>query len=148
VSAVRHIVLTLLRPVPSLVVWVFIVFIAATVPVSGVLEVDFPAGSDKILLGVAYAVLGLLAVRALWRLGPHGMCVGGALAATVGYGLLLEGWQKVVGRTADPHDVIANTVGAGVGGLVAIAVLLKGRPGTRSERERSDHGHGGRSGAD
>jgi len=148
VSAVRHIVVTLLRPVPSLVVWALIVFVASTVPVSGVLGVDLPTGPDKILHGVAYAVLGLLAVRVLWRLAPPGMGLGGALAGAVGYGLLLEGWQKVVGRTADPYDVIANAIGAGVGGLVAVVVLLRARPGTRSERERSDYGHGGRSGAD
>ena len=144
-NALRCTAATLRTPRAALTAWLVLVFIASSVPLPEGPEVDFPIGPDRILHGLAYAVLAALAVRALGRRRNRGVCVAAAVLGAVAYGALLEGWQHLIGRAAELGDVIANAIGATVGGLVAAATYPKRRLRSRNEQERSDHGHGGRS---
>jgi VanZ family protein len=137
----------LLRPWPSALAWLALVFIVSTVPHPKGPEVDLPLGLDKIGHALAYAVLGALAVRAVWRPRDRFLLVAAGLAATVAYGALLEGWQHLIGRDAELGDVIADAVGAAIGGCAVVTAHLY-RVRKRSERERSGHGDGGRAQAD
>ncbi len=147
-KALVRIVSTLLKPWPSLAVWLVVLFVASSVPLPEGRKVDFPLGPDKICHGLAYAVLGALAVRALWPARSRGALIGAGLLGAIAYGALLEGWQHLVGRDAEVGDVIADAVGAAIGGLVAVAASIENRRGNRNEQERSDHDEGGRSEAD
>ena len=73
--------------------------------------------------GIAYAVLGVLVLRALadarWSGVTLGLAVVAAVIATA-YGVSDEFHQRFVpGRTADPRDITADMVGA----VVGIAVI-------------------------
>lgn len=140
----------LLRPWPSLLLWLAVVFIVSTVPHPKAPEghgVDLPFGLDKIGHALAYAVLGALAVRAAWRPRNRALLVIASLVAVVAYGTLLEGWQHLIGHDAELGDVIADAIGAAIGGCVIVAAYGH-RARNGSERERSGHGNGGRSQAD
>ena len=146
-NALARIGSTLLRPWPSLLAWLAVVFIVSTVPHPKGPEVDLPLGPDKIGHALAYAVLGALAVRAVWRPRNRALLVAASLVGTVAYGTLLEGWQHLIGHDAELGDVVADAIGAAIGGLVIVAAY-RHRARNRSERERSGHGNGGRSEAD
>jgi VanZ family protein len=143
VNAPRRIVSTLLRPWPSLLAWTVAVFVASTVPQPRGPEIDLPVPLDKIAHGFAYAVLGALVVRAVWRRPSRALLIAAGLLGAVAYGALLEGWQHLIGRDAELGDVVADAVGAAIGGLL-VAARLMSRAGSRKEKERPTHGHGGR----
>jgi VanZ family protein len=93
-------------------------------------DVDLPPGlSDKAAHVLAYAGLGLLALRAL--AGGLGMKVGwraavGALLITVIYGVSDELHQRAVaGRTAELLDLYADALGGlvGVGAFRAWSII-------------------------
>ena len=146
-NAPRRMLSTLLRPWPSLLAWVVLVFVASTVPhpqgPEGRPVVDFPIPVDKMGHGFAYAVLGALVVRAVWRRPARARLIAAGLLGAVAYGTLLEGWQHLIGGDAELGDVIADAVGAAIGGLLVAAPLM-GRAGSRNQKERPTHGHGGR----
>lgn len=93
-------------------------------------DVDLPAGlSDKAAHVLAYAGLGLLALRAL--AGGLGTTVGwraaaGAVLITVAYGVSDELHQRAVpGRTAEVFDLYADALGGlvGVGAFRAWSII-------------------------
>jgi VanZ family protein len=142
---------SLLRPWPSLLAWTLLIFVASTVPhpqpPEGGLAVDLPIPLDKIAHGFAYAVLGALVVRAVWPRPARARLIVAGLLGAVAYGALLEGWQYLIGGDAELGDMAADAVGAAIGGLLVAAPLM-GRAGSRNEKERPTHGHGGRPQAD
>lgn len=84
-----------------------------------------PAGSDKVLHFLAYAILGALWMRAL-RPGPGRAGVGLLLATALaaGFGAVDEWHQSFVpGRSADVLDLLADLLGA-VAGAAAYAYLI------------------------
>ena len=100
--------------------------------------------TDKLLHAAAYAVLGVLCLRAchggLEALAP-GPTLGGYLLAA-GYGLFDELHQSwVPGRDASVLDWLADAVGAGLAvALVASTIALRSRRAAGVVREK---GHGG-----
>jgi len=148
VNAPRRLVSTIFRPRPALAAWLVLVFIASSIPLPEGAEVDFPVRPDRILHGLAYAVLAVLAVRALRRPRDRRARAAAAVLGAVAYGALIEGWQPLIGRTAEWGDLVADAVGAVLGGLVGVAACLGHRPRNRNGQERSDHDLGGRSQAD
>ena len=90
-------------------------------------------GKDKILHAVAYAILAVLACRALAgpARGAWAYLAIGVLFA-VSYGALLEGIQSVLApRSCSVADAAANALGAGAGGLLWFAAFCL-------DRRRSD----------
>lgn len=86
--------------------------------------------SDKLVHAAEYAVLGAL-VAAAFRL--RGRSARNALAWAVAiasaYGISDEVHQYFVpGRSADPFDWMADTLGAAVGAMAALAVLRRWGP--------------------
>jgi len=82
-------------------------------------------GRDKILHAVAYAILAVLACRALARpaRGAWAYLVLGVLFA-ISYGALLEGLQAgLAPRSCSVADAAANALGAGAGGLLWFAII-------------------------
>ena len=82
-------------------------------------------GRDKILHAVAYAILAVLACRALARpaRGAWAYLVLGVLFA-ISYGALLEGLQAgLAPRNCSAADAVANALGAGAGGLLWLAAI-------------------------
>jgi VanZ family protein len=76
-------------------------------------------GPDWGLHAAAYCVLGLLLARALWPAGPRGLGLGLVTALCLAYGLGDEWHQSFVpGRTAEGGDVVADTLGGGLGALL------------------------------
>jgi VanZ family protein len=108
---------------PALV-WTLIVFIAGGVPNPGPpVELEFPI--DKIQHAVAFAILQVLALRALRfelpRALPRGMPWIAAFVSTV-VGGALELYQLTVpNRAAELADLVANAIGA----LLATLVTLR-----------------------
>lgn len=142
----RRFVSSLSRPWPSLLAWVGLVFVASSVPLPKGPDVDFPLGLDKIGHGLTYAVLGALAVRVLAK--RNGWSVLGVVLSATAYGALLEGCQHLIGRHAELADLAANTAGAALGALTAVAFSRRGPRGRSHVKERSNHGKGGRTQAD
>ncbi len=138
-----------LRPWPSLLAWAACVFVGSSIPLPQSPGLDFPVGADKIVHGVAYAVLAGLAVRATSRFGRRRVFAVAAIGAAIVYGALIENWQGLLGgRATELGDAIANAVGAVVGGLVALYVWRPRRHGTANSMEPPEHGEAGRSQTD
>jgi VanZ family protein len=95
-----------------------------------------PTLPDKLLHAGAYAVLGALLAAALrgTRLGAGWRGVVVAVVLASAYGASDE-WHQwfVPGRTADPADWAADTVGA-IAGATAVALALRGRTARASIR--------------
>jgi VanZ family protein len=94
---------------------------------------EMPGGvGDKSLHGLAYAVLGVLLVRALsggdWAR-VTGRVVFVAIVLATAYGITDELHQAFVpGRSPDPRDVVADAVGATIGALGYYAIArVRGR---------------------
>ena len=98
------------------------ILVVASLPVAGTVPAPEGLPLDKVYHGVAFALLGALAVAALnplegrppWRR----VLAGFGLAAA--YGIGTEFYQTFVpGRLADPLDAAANVLGAAIGAAVA-----------------------------
>jgi VanZ family protein len=86
-------------------------------------------GRDKILHAMAYAILAVLACRAVAKpaRGAWAYLALGVLFAT-SYGALLEGLQAgLARRNCSVADAAANALGAGAGGLVWLATITLDR---------------------
>lgn len=95
-------------------------------------------GRDKVVHGVAYAVLAVLACRALAGRGRVALrhVVAGVFFA-VAYGALLEVMQSAFSdRTSSLWDAGANALGAGSGGLLWFAVALRNNGSGAREGDR------------
>ena len=108
---------------------------AATFVVSHQPQVEIPFGApDYIGHGVSYAVLGVLLMRALADGNLQGMRTGLILAAVLiaaVYGVSDEFHQSFIpGRNASVSDIVADTIGALTGAVVAAFVggVLRRRP--------------------
>jgi VanZ family protein len=115
-----------------LMVWliaVALVVIGSLLPASTLVRLNYNAiaPNDKIIHFMGYTVLAVLPVACLELLG-----IGLALAASmIPMGVLLEFLQRLVpGRSFEPGDMLANTLGVIAGILAAlwIRTLLKGIP--------------------
>jgi VanZ family protein len=101
-----------------------------------------PTGWDKPIHAGAYAVLGLLALRAchggLRRLAARPTLA--ALLLTAGYAVLDEARQgQIPGRHASPLDWAADLVGAvGAVGIVGLIVWVQSRRPPRRAAQRAD----------
>jgi hypothetical protein len=82
---------------------------------------------DKLLHAIAFAGLGAVLVRTLGRAGvPPAAWVALATIGASAYGLVDEWHQSFVpGRSPDPKDWIADTLGALAGAAIAAAVLRR-----------------------
>jgi len=128
--------------------WAILAVFCALLLVGSVVRIDCSGskltrlilGRDKILHGVAYAVLAVLTCRALssvvrrtWAY----VCLGMLFA--VSYGALLEGVQAdLAARSCSWADVAANALGATAGGLVCIAVVTLDRRRIINDNDRTD----------
>jgi VanZ family protein len=114
--------LTVPRWLPP-IAWAALILVATSIPQSHLPDVgEF----DKVGHACMYAVLGLLTMRAVtngrrpWRL------LAGVLIGISLFGALDELHQRFVpGRSADPHDWLADTVGAGLGSMASVAAFLR-----------------------
>jgi len=101
-----------------------LIFIASSIPNIGALPGNI---SDKTGHGIGYALLGAFLLRALARAERSGVTIRRVLLAIVlatAYGVTDEFHQWFVpGRTADVHDVIADSEGAIVATVGAWAIL-------------------------
>jgi VanZ family protein len=89
-------------------------------------------GIDKLFHAAAYGVLGLLAMLALPPAVGRWRRIVLAVLIASGYGATDELHQRYVrGRSSDPLDWLADTVGAGVavGGLAAVQQRRGAAPG-------------------
>ena len=128
--------------------WAVIAAFCALLFVGSVLRLDCAdvrltrliQGRDKLLHGVAYAVLAVLTCRALPSLVRSAwvcLCLG--VIFTVSYGALLEGVQATLAaRSCSWADVAANTLGATAGSLVWMRVLALERRRTLNHSDRVD----------
>ena len=114
--------MTLPRWLPPLA-WAALILVASSIPQGHLPDVR---GVDKFAHLCMYAVLGFLTARAAspgtrpWRLFTL------VLVGISVFGALDEWHQQFVpGRSADPRDWIADTIGAGVGGMMSVAVFLR-----------------------
>lgn len=92
--------------------------------------------SDKLMHLAAYAVLGVLALRAFHGgiTRPRPRPALGAVAVTVGYGVVDEIRQSfVAGRDASVYDVLADLGGA-ILGVVVVAIVARLLELWRAER--------------
>jgi VanZ family protein len=114
--------LTQKRWLPPLM-WAALILVASSIP-----QPHFPEvrGIDKLAHLCMYAVLGFLTTRAAstgsrpWRL-FLGVILGISL-----FGALDEWHQQLVpGRSAEVNDWLADTIGAGFGSVMAVAVFLR-----------------------
>lgn len=100
-------------------VWMAAIFGVSSlpnVPCVGALEL-----SDKLLHGMAYAVLGALVWRALDPRRPGWIRVAGTVAVAAAYGYSDEIHQRfVVGRCYDMLDLAADTAGATVASVCCL----------------------------
>lgn len=103
--------------------WAAVILLVSSVPMPAI---SAPAGTDKGVHAALYLVLGFLAVRALlsertarvWQLLV-------LIAVLVAFGGLDELHQRwIPGRTADPKDWAADTVGSTAG---LVAGIFRGR---------------------
>jgi VanZ family protein len=132
----------LVRPWPSVIAWMVVVFVGSSIPLPEGPEVDFPVGPDKIAHCFAYALLAALGVRARWRPGRSVLRVGAVVLGAIAFGALIEGWQGlVVHRGCELGDGIANAVGAVVGSALAVGAYLE-HGGRHGRKERTGHGEG------
>ena len=139
-SALARLIATLVKPWPSLAVWIVLVFVASSVPMPESPPIDFPLAPDKIGHCLAYALLAALAVRAVWRpWRPWWVVVAAALGVTA-YGAVMEVWQLVLaGRSCDLSDGIANAVGAAIGTGLTVGAYVERR--ARTSRGKGPAGH-------
>jgi VanZ family protein len=166
VSTLARLIGKLLRPWPSLVVWIGLVFIASSVPLPEGQPVDFPVPPDRIAHVLAYALMAALAVRAVWRPGRSWWLIAAALLGAAAYGAAIEGWQALLGgRSSELGDGIANAIGAAIGGAFAllgrglwlrrvsrrgdggasaVSAYVERRARTRKGKEPAGHGEGQR----
>ena len=138
-NAPRYILATLRNPKRVLIMWVVLLFIASSVPQNKPLPIDFPIRPDTLLHGLMYAVLGALAVQAIWNPEKRRMLIIAAVIGAAAYGAMLEGWQHFVGRTPEVGDALANAIGAACGGLIGTATVLGSRYRRRKESLAHDH---------
>jgi VanZ family protein len=114
--------LTLSRWLPPLA-WAVLILVLTSIPQPHLPDVR---GIDKLGHLCMYGVLGLLTVRSFatdlrpWRiflLVLLGICLFGAL----------DEWhqQFIPGRTMDVRDWLADSLGAGLGGMLSVAALLR-----------------------
>jgi VanZ family protein len=119
------------RWVPPLL-WAVFILVLTSIPGSAVPDVgDVPSGTDKLVHGTIYGILGFLTARALrepgarrpWR---H------YLLALLGIAVLalLDEWHQtfIPGRDMDLFDWVADVVGATIG--MSAGVLLRRRERT------------------
>ncbi|MCB2213176.1 VanZ family protein [bacterium] len=93
--------------------WVAVLFALSSIPGDELPYVQAPLGFDKVLHIVAYAVLGMLAMRGWFEAGVAPWII---FAFCVGYGVTDELHQIFVpGRFPDVYDWIADVIGSGVG---------------------------------
>ena len=88
------------------------------------LPIGLHRGSDKLVHGLVYALLGWLWCRALFR-GRFGWvaCMGLAFGISSVWGLLDEWHQSFVpGRMAEAMDAVADIMGAAAGSVLAVVV--------------------------
>lgn len=103
--------------------------------------VDFPVSPDKIAHCLAYVVMSALAVRALWRPGRSWWLVVAAVVGAMAFGVLIEGWQSLLGnRSCELGDVIADAIGAAIGGGLAVGGSIEHHRRTGTGRTRVGHG--------
>ena len=138
-NAPRRILATLRNPKRVLLLWIILLFIASSVPQNKPLKIDFPMRPDTLLHGLMYAVLGALAVQAIWNPDKRRALIAAAIIGAAWYGAMLECWQHFVGRTPSVGDALANAIGAAFGGLVGTVTALYSR--YRRRKESRGHGH-------
>ncbi|HET7586233.1 MAG TPA: VanZ family protein [Gemmatimonadaceae bacterium] len=114
------------RWIPPLL-WLGVILVLTSIPNPRVGAVSVP-GADKLVHGALYAVLGWLTLRAAWQPGA-----GWRLAALLFLVVALVGaadeWHQrfIPGRSADPHDWLADATGAATGiGLACAAARRRG----------------------
>ena len=108
------------------VAWAAIILFGTSIP--GPALPPGPAGSDKLLHFVIYAILGLLAGRAaLAHGGPWGRTIVLTLVAVAAFAALDEWHQGLVpGRYPDVADWVADIAGATLGvGSAAVFTLRR-----------------------
>jgi VanZ family protein len=122
-----------MRPWIPALVWSVFLFELSTIPGSAIPEVSVPQ-LDKLVHGVLYMVLGFFCARGLaatTSLSPAAL-VAVATALGAAYGVTDELHQLLTPRrSSDWHDVVADTVGAFVGALVAARLRRRASPETR-----------------
>ena len=104
-----------------------------------------PGLSDANAHGIVYAVLGALMLRGVAGGRWDGVTIGGAVVAvalTAAYGITDEWHQSFVpARTAELRDLLADTIGAGVGVTLVWAwsiVVHRGADDIRTSHRRAD----------
>jgi len=109
----------------AVLAWYALIFALSSVPGRDLPEM--PAqNADKFVHAAVYAVLGALCLRALRRSfaklqAPVAAVCAVALATL--FGVSDELHQLLTpGRSADPHDVMADAIGAVIGALVVLAI--------------------------
>ena len=113
--------LRLLRAWAPMVAYLGLIFVVSHVPIARIPVVKSLKLSDKILHALEYALLCVLAFRALRTVRRPWLFRWAALAALVFsslFGLSDEWHQGLVGRDADVADWLADTVGAALAAVV------------------------------
>jgi VanZ family protein len=109
-------------PVP---LWTVVIFLASSVPGSELPVL--PGQSDKLVHAAVYAILGALVVRAArltWPRWTRARLVAAATIFCLLYGASDEFHQSFTPkRTPDWHDLLADTIGGAIGGLLGAAIL-------------------------
>ena len=114
----------------ALLLWMAGLLVLSLVPAPP--QIPGPLGWDKLLHGLAYAVLAVLTARLLIQV--RGQASGSwwwAWGITVGFGMLIELLQGLAGtgRLAEWGDVGANLVGASLGCLGLRWLVIHGGTG-------------------
>lgn len=78
--------------------------------------------SDKYRHAAAYGVFAVLLSCAFLKLRWWAIPVAFVIATVVG--ILMEFIQPSFGRTKDPYDALANAIGAGIGCVIMVVLLL------------------------
>lgn len=129
----KNLLLRLPKWLPSILTILLILWLTlAPHPVG---EIDLPLFpyADKVVHGIMFGWLSLMLIFDKWRSGKKpeislamtGICV----AASAIFGIVIEYLQRSMelGRSFEPSDIVADTVGAIMGGLFWIIVNYIGR---------------------
>ena len=119
------------------VLWAVVLFFLSEGSPSGL---TLPFGTDKVIHGVLYVVLGL-ALGWAWYRGGAAIPVSIVILMGLGYGVLDEWHQSFVpGRHASVGDAVADAVGVCVGFAIFRRRALSFRGGGgRLQTEKSQH---------
>lgn len=91
--------------------------------------------SDKWRHGVAYGVFALLLGGSFLRLRLWTVPLAFTLASLMG--VAMELLQPSFGRSRDPYDALANSIGAATGCALLVLTILSARTGDAASRARS-----------